>query len=44
MDATYRLMLDAATLTVSVENLFDTAPSFGRTAYSYDTFTGNPLG
>lgn len=44
LDANYRLQLETATLTLSVENVFDTAPSFARTAYSYDTFTGNPLG
>lgn len=32
------------TLTLAVENVFDTDPAFARLDYSYDPFTGSPFG
>jgi iron complex outermembrane receptor protein len=44
-DISYNLTLPwDTTLTVTVQNLFDTDPEFARALINYDAFTGSPLG
>ena len=44
-DVSYQLDLPwNATLTLTVQNLFDEDPAFARLAINYDAFTGSPLG
>ena len=44
-DVSYNLTMRwNTTLTVTVQNLFDTDPQFSRALINYDAFTGSPLG
>ncbi|HET9160545.1 MAG TPA: TonB-dependent receptor, partial [Caulobacteraceae bacterium] len=44
-DFTYRITLPAQTsLSLSIQNVFDTDPKFSRDAINYDAFSGSPLG
>lgn len=44
IDLNYVVRLQPVTLSVTIDNLLDRDPSFARSAYSYDTFTGDPIG